>query len=215
MQLRGPLWFLACSVLLSSAPALQAPLPAGWPARIELGMADSPGGAAAMRATAPFLFRYQYLAGGVNTGGGWATWNPNGDFAKFYIQDSVANGMIPVFTYYQLLQSLPGGGSESDADFAQPEQHRHDDGVLQRPQAVLPEGGRVHRPARRAARRAGLLGLHAAARRRATTPPRYRRRCRKPASPRCRAFRATSRASPRRWSSCATPTPRTSRSRIT
>ena len=68
MQLRGPLWFFACSVLLSNAAAVQAPLPAGWPARIELGMADSPGGAAAMRATAPFLFRYQYLAGGVNTG---------------------------------------------------------------------------------------------------------------------------------------------------
>jgi hypothetical protein len=81
-------------------------------------MADSPGGAAAMRATAPFLFRYQYLAGGVNTGGGWSTWNPNGDFAKFYIQDSVANGLIPVFTYYQLLQSSPGGGGEPAALFA-------------------------------------------------------------------------------------------------
>src|SRR6185295_6433005 len=91
---------------------------AGWPARIELGMADSPGGAAALRATAPFLFRYQYLAGGVNTGSGWATWNTNGDFATFYIQDSAANGVIPVFTYYQLLQSLPGGGGESAALFA-------------------------------------------------------------------------------------------------
>jgi hypothetical protein len=70
-----------------------------------------------LRATAPFLFRYQYLAGGVNTSSGWSTWNPNGDFAKFYIQESAASGMIPVFTYYQLLQSLPGGGSESDEDF--------------------------------------------------------------------------------------------------
>jgi hypothetical protein len=70
-----------------------------------------------MRATAPFAFRYQYLAGGVNTGGGWATWNTNGDFARFYIEDSVANSIIPVFTYYMLLQSTPGGGSESDADF--------------------------------------------------------------------------------------------------
>jgi hypothetical protein len=81
-------------------------------------MADSPGGAAAMRATAPMLFRYQYLAGGVNTGSGWSTWNTNGDFPRFYIQDSIANGMIPVFTYYMLLQSSPGGGGESDADFA-------------------------------------------------------------------------------------------------
>jgi hypothetical protein len=61
----------------------QAPLPAGWPNRLEVGMADSPGGAAAMKQTAPFGFRYQYLAGGVNTGGGWATWNTNGNFPRF------------------------------------------------------------------------------------------------------------------------------------
>ena len=70
-----------------------------------------------MKATAPFAFRYQYLAGGANTGSGWATWNTNGDFARFYIQDSIANGIIPVFTYYMLLQSAPGGGSESNAVF--------------------------------------------------------------------------------------------------
>jgi hypothetical protein len=98
----------------SQAPA---PLPAGWPARLELGMADAPGGAAAMRATAPFAFRYQYLAGGANTGSGWATWNANGDFARFYIADSAAHGIIPVFTYYMLLQSSPGGGGESNAVF--------------------------------------------------------------------------------------------------
>ena len=96
----------------------QSALPAGWPNRLELGMADGPGGAAAMKATAPFAFRYQYLAGGVNTGSGWATWNTNGDFPRFYIQDSIANNIIPVFTYYQLLQSSPGGGSESEADYA-------------------------------------------------------------------------------------------------
>ena len=95
----------------------QSALPSGWPTRLELGMADSPGGAAAMKTTAPFAFRYQYLAGGVNTGSGWATWNTNGDFVRFYIQDSVANAIIPVFTYYQLLQSSPGGASESSADY--------------------------------------------------------------------------------------------------
>lgn len=93
----------------------QAPLPAGWPNRLELGMGDGPGGAAAMRVTAPFAFRYQYLAGGANTGSGWATWNTNGDFAKFYIQDSVANGMIPVFTYYMMLQSSPSVGADESA----------------------------------------------------------------------------------------------------
>ena len=60
-----------------------------------------------MRSTAPFAFRYQYLAGGVNTGNGWATWNTNGDFARFYIQDSAASGIIPVFTYDMVLQSAP------------------------------------------------------------------------------------------------------------
>ena len=118
MRLRKAGLFFASALLLSTTASAQlAPLPAGWPARLEIGSADSPGGAAALRATAPFLFRYQYLAGGVNTGNGWATWNTNGDFPKFYIQDSIANGMIPVFTYYQLLQSTPAGGSESDADF--------------------------------------------------------------------------------------------------
>jgi hypothetical protein len=108
---------LALFTLLARTSYAQAPLPKGWPSRIELGMADSPGGAAAMKSTAPFGFRYQYLAGGVNTGNGWATWNANGDFPTFYIQDSVASGIVPVFTYYMLLQSTPGGGSESNADF--------------------------------------------------------------------------------------------------
>jgi hypothetical protein len=112
---------LAVLLVLLALPAkpahAQAPLPAGWPNQLQLGMADAPGGAAAMKATAAFDFRYQYLSGGANTGNGWATWNANGDFATFYIQDSVASGIIPVFTYYMLLQSTPGGGSESAADF--------------------------------------------------------------------------------------------------
>ncbi|WP_203524161.1 hypothetical protein, partial [Haemophilus influenzae] len=52
--------------------------------------------------------RYQYLAGGANTGNGWAGWNPNGTFVSNYITETQANGMIPVFTYYQLWQSNPG-----------------------------------------------------------------------------------------------------------
>jgi hypothetical protein len=116
MQARAALC-VVFALMSASAVAQQAPLPTGWPARVEIGLADSPGGAARLHATAPFAFRYQYLAGGVNTGNGWSTWNANGDFAKFYIQESIASGVIPVFSYYQLLQSLPGGGSESDDDF--------------------------------------------------------------------------------------------------
>src|SRR5262249_62208209 len=104
----------------SAAPALAAPLPAGWPTSLQLGMADSPGGAAALRATAPFGFRYQYLAGGANTGSGWATWNPDGSFVTLYIQDSAANQITPVFSYYMLLQSNGPCGScgEKDKDLA-------------------------------------------------------------------------------------------------
>ena len=107
-------------LLLTLATTAQAqPLPSGWPARVEIGMASAPGGAAAMKATAPFAFRYQYLSAGVNTGYGWSTWNPNGDFARFYIEDSIASGIIPVFTYYNLLQSLPGtGATESDRNLS-------------------------------------------------------------------------------------------------
>jgi hypothetical protein len=106
-------------MLATPAHAQLGPLPSGWPARVELGMADAPGGAAAMKATAPFAFRYQYLSAGVNTGYGWSTWNPNGDFARFYIEDSVANGIIPVFTYYNLLQSLPStGATEGDRNLS-------------------------------------------------------------------------------------------------
>lgn len=80
-------------------------------------MSDSPSGASALRATTDFAFRYQYLAGGVNTNRGWATWNDNGDFARYYIEDSRAHGFIPVFTYYMMPQSWPGGGGEADANF--------------------------------------------------------------------------------------------------
>src|SRR5262245_10630614 len=39
---------------------------------------------------------YQYLAGGVNTGQGWATWNPGGAFATNYLNEADAAGYIPV-----------------------------------------------------------------------------------------------------------------------
>jgi hypothetical protein len=100
----------------ATSTASLPPLPAHWPAALQIGLSDSPGGAAALRKTAPFGFRYQYLAGGVNTGQGWSTWNPNGTFASMYVQDSWAHGTVPVLSYYMLLQSKPGGGDEAHAD---------------------------------------------------------------------------------------------------
>ncbi len=90
--------------------------PPTWPSdRLELGLADAPGGAAALHGSAPFKFRYQYLAGGVNTGNGWSTWNPNGQFVSLYTQDSVDHGFVPVFPYYMLLQSTPATGADEKA----------------------------------------------------------------------------------------------------
>jgi hypothetical protein len=108
---------LALAGVAGAAPAAKLPpLPAHWPRTLQIGSADDPGGAAALRRVAPFGFRYQYLAGGVNTGQGWSTWNPDGSFASMYVQDSWSHGVLPVLSYYMLLQSKPGGGDESHAD---------------------------------------------------------------------------------------------------
>jgi len=118
MEDYGVFWY----VTVPGAPPAGSlpPLPARWPTRsLEIGMTDGPNGAADLRATAPFAFRYQYLAGGVNTGQGWSTWDANAQFPTFYIQDSAGNGMVPVFSYYQIRPSSPGNGmGEQDGDLA-------------------------------------------------------------------------------------------------
>jgi hypothetical protein len=97
------------------AAAAMPPVPAAWPfTTLQVGFADSPGGAATLAATG-MRMRYQYLAGGVNTGSGWATWNTGGAFVTWYVQDSVANGILPVFPYYMLLQSSPATGADEAA----------------------------------------------------------------------------------------------------
>jgi hypothetical protein len=98
------------SLLLSVAV-----IPPAWPHHLVLGVSDSPGDAHALRAHAPVDARYQYLAGGVNTGHGWATWNPGGSFVSMYVRESLAAHMIPVLTYYQLLQSEPAVGADERA----------------------------------------------------------------------------------------------------
>jgi len=96
---------------LSTLMSLSLIIPLGWPHHVVLGVADPPGDAHALAAHARIDARYQYLSGGVNTGHGWATWNPGGTFASMYVHESIAAHMIPVLTYYQLLQSLPAAGS--------------------------------------------------------------------------------------------------------
>jgi hypothetical protein len=114
-------------VATPAAAAKLPPLPHAWPKTLQLGLTDSPGGAAALRARAPFGFRYQYLAGGVNTGRGWATWNPDGTFASGYVRESRSRSIIPVFSYYMLLQSGPAVGDEAQTDLA----HARDPQLMQ------------------------------------------------------------------------------------
>jgi hypothetical protein len=102
----------AAALVVATAPASEAKLPRlprAWPARtFALGLTDSPGGAAALKRSGGLRFRYQYLAAGVNTGDGWATWNENGTFVDRYVAESVRAGVTPVFSYYMIRQSLPG-----------------------------------------------------------------------------------------------------------
>lgn len=108
----------AAAPVTPNAAAASLPLPPhAWPStHLEVGLADLPGGAVALHGSGSYKFRYQYLCGGVNTGTGWATWNAGAKFADYYVDESVAAGMTPVFIYYQLLQSSPAGGDEGTAD---------------------------------------------------------------------------------------------------
>lgn len=96
----------------SITPSGNAPIavtrPANWPSTFEIGASGIADDAKALRTRAPFAFNYQYLAGGANTDQGWATWKPDGAFASTFADDSAANDMLPVFTYYMARQSLPG-----------------------------------------------------------------------------------------------------------
>jgi hypothetical protein len=91
-----------------------------WPfARLEIGLMNSPGDAAALQSSAPFGLRYVYLSLGVNTGRSWQTWGRGGgSYVSDYIRESEAHHVVPVFSYYQLRQSEPGAsiGAEATAD---------------------------------------------------------------------------------------------------
>jgi len=121
---------VACAVLLAGAapPTVQpiptvaaAPLPA---TRLEFGLSNLDIDWM-KNSGVPWGYRFQYLAGGVNTTGNWLTWQdmalPPGQFAVDYMASSTTApaNYIPVFTWYQLLQSLPStGASELDRDYS-------------------------------------------------------------------------------------------------
>jgi hypothetical protein len=74
-----------------------------------IGLSDGPGGAKALRHSAPFDYRYQYLAGG------WPSWNPNGSFVTLYVRESLKAHITPVLTLYTIRQSAPGRDNSDEA----------------------------------------------------------------------------------------------------
>src|ERR1700730_1630950 len=67
-------------------PAGSGSVPAAFPHYLSFGVMSTPGTASLLDAMhsqngTAYTFRYQYLAGGVNTNSGWETWNqPAGQF---------------------------------------------------------------------------------------------------------------------------------------
>jgi hypothetical protein len=105
----------------STASAAGAPMPPAWPhSTLQLGMRDAEGGAAALRERTRVGLRYHYLSGGANTGRGWQTWTKGGgSFVPAFIRDSAEHATTPVFSLYQLRESLPGRDmAEVDGFFA-------------------------------------------------------------------------------------------------
>jgi hypothetical protein len=120
---------LAVRPRLASLPVL----PANLPSHFSFGIMDGRGGTSyldGMRTNngTAWDFRYAYLAGGTNTGHGWATWNaPAGQYAVSFMQDDQANGYRTAFVYYMMLQSNgPSGSGEAATDLA----HLDDPGLM-------------------------------------------------------------------------------------
>lgn len=95
----------------SNGPSATIQLPPGIPNHFSFGVMNSPGDAALLDSMrdhngTTWDFRYQYLAGGVNTGKGWETWrSPAGQFATDYLRESADHHYAPALVYYDMLQS--------------------------------------------------------------------------------------------------------------
>ena len=107
---------LVCSLLVvlavPQAARTAAGLPAvprGLPRHFAIGLSAEPDATGIYgwmpNTHIPFDYAYTYLAGGVNTGGGWETWNSNARFPLLYARGAHQHGYIPVFPYYMLRQS--------------------------------------------------------------------------------------------------------------
>jgi hypothetical protein len=102
---------VALALIAPLSPPTVDALPAQLPGHFGFGVSAGQGDTWMPQTGIPFDYRMQYLAGGVNTGGGWETWNSSGTFALNYATESAQHGYIPVFPYYELLQSSGTCGS--------------------------------------------------------------------------------------------------------
>ncbi len=97
----------------------RAAIPSGLPTHFGLGLGASPDNTGIYGwmpdSGIPWDYAYQYLAGGVNTGVGWETWNAQGQFALNYAQGAASHNYIPVFSYYEMAQSNGSCGSCGEA----------------------------------------------------------------------------------------------------
>ena len=102
---------LAFAALVTCAATARAQSATGLPDHFMFGLEAGQGDTWLPQSGIPWDFTFQYLAGGVNTGQGWETWNPNGTFVLNYARDARQHGYIPMFPYYEILQSRGNCGN--------------------------------------------------------------------------------------------------------
>jgi hypothetical protein len=96
-------------------------LPAQLPSHLGIGLSADLGsgglGGWVPDSHIPFDYVYQYLAGGVNTGQGWQTWDLRAGFPVMYASEAASQHHVPVFSYYMIEQSkLPCSCDEAQGD---------------------------------------------------------------------------------------------------
>jgi hypothetical protein len=96
---------LIVSISPTPATAQTVSVPAGLSNHFGFGIEAGQGDTWMPESGIAWDYRWQYLAGGVNTNQGWETWNPNGTFALYYAMEADQRGFIPMFPYYELFQS--------------------------------------------------------------------------------------------------------------
>src|SRR5947209_16127907 len=101
------------------APVRAASGPSGLPTTFRFGVSASPSNSGIYgwmpNSGVPWNYAYQYLSGGTNTNSGWETWNSSGQFALYYANGAASHNYIPVFSYYELLNSNGTCGSCGEA----------------------------------------------------------------------------------------------------